>query len=108
MLDFFEEFWAAYPRKVKKLRTKKVFDRLKVDRLLLDQMLEALEWQRKEWAKADPQFTPHPSTWLNDGRWEDEKPEAPKSNITQFSLGGVNEEWNRRWAERYGGKKTLQ
>jgi hypothetical protein len=29
----------------------------------------------------DPQFIPHPATWLNQKRWEDE----PASNVTTFT-----------------------
>lgn len=49
--------------------------RLKVSAALLDKMLEAITWQKttEEWKKDNGQFIPHPASWLNSKRWEDEK-----------------------------------
>ena len=35
-------------------------------------MIEAVEQQKKSKQWSDPQYIPHPYTWLNQGRWEDE------------------------------------
>ena len=35
-------------------------------------MIEAVEEQKKSKQWSDPQYIPHPYTWLNQGRWEDE------------------------------------
>jgi hypothetical protein len=32
----------------------------------------ALQRQSAQWQRDDGQFIPHPSTWLNGRRWEDE------------------------------------
>ena len=69
----FDSFWKAYPRKSNKGFAKKVFDKLKVDQDLLNKMLQALALQtRTVWKDKDQQYIPHPSTWLNGERWEDE------------------------------------
>jgi len=69
----FDDFWKAYPRKSNKGFAKKVFDKLKVDQDLLNKMLQALALQtRTVWKDKDQQYIPHPSTWLNGERWEDE------------------------------------
>lgn len=69
----FDSFWKAYPRKSNKGFAKKVFDKLKVDQELLNKMLQALALQtRTVWKDKDQQYIPHPSTWLNGERWEDE------------------------------------
>jgi len=69
----FDDFWKAYPRKSNKGFAKKVFDKLKVDQELLNKMLQALALQtRTVWKDKDQQYIPHPSTWLNGERWEDE------------------------------------
>lgn len=69
----FDSFWKAYPRKSNKGFAKKVFDKLKVDQDLLNKMLQALAVQtRTVWKDKDQQYIPHPSTWLNGERWEDE------------------------------------
>jgi hypothetical protein len=33
---------------------------------------ESIAWQVTSENWKDPQFIPHPSTWLNERRWEDE------------------------------------
>lgn len=72
----FPAFWSAYPRHVGKAAAVKAFARLKVTPPLLQSMLDALAWQRHQdgWTKDGGAFIPHPSTWLNQRRWEDERP----------------------------------
>lgn len=69
----FAEFYDAYPRKVGKADARKAFDKLKVDDELLALMLAAIATQKQgeQWRKNGGEFIPHPSTWLNGGRWED-------------------------------------
>ena len=74
----FDEFWAAYPRKVAKAVARKAFSRLTEQ-----QQLDACKaianhvsyWKIKE---TELEFIPHPSTWLNGERWEDELVIEPK------------------------------
>jgi hypothetical protein len=70
----FATFWTAYPRKDKKVDSRKAFGRLKVDDALLAVMLAALERFRSsdDWMKDGGRFIPHPTAWLNGRRWEDE------------------------------------
>jgi len=69
----FVEFWKAYPRKTNKDFAEKVFAKLKVDQPFLDKILHSLSIQvRTIWKDKDTQYIPHPSTWLNGKRWEDE------------------------------------
>ena len=68
--NLFELFWKNYPRKTNKGFARKVFSKLKVDQELLNKMLKALAVQVPQWK--DPQYIPHPSTWLNGERWLDE------------------------------------
>lgn len=72
--DAFETFWKAYPRKVGKDAARKAWKKKGCTVNLLEKMLVTLEAQRqcKQWQKEDGQFIPHPSTWLNEGRWDDE------------------------------------
>lgn len=76
--EFFDRFWAAYPRKEDKQKARKAFERLKPDEGLLVTMLAGIERQKKsaQWVKDGGQFIPHPTTWLNGCRWEDETPAA--------------------------------
>ena len=69
----FDVFWKAYPRKTNKGFAKSVFKKLKVTDQLLSTMLQAIEAQKKSvWKDKEQQYIPHPSTWLNGERWEDE------------------------------------
>lgn len=70
----FDEFWAAYPKKVGKDAARKAFAKRRPDADLLDAMLSALSAQSRseQWRRDGGRFVPHPSTWLNEGRWQDE------------------------------------
>jgi hypothetical protein len=77
----FDAFWQAYPRKVGKDAALKAWRKRRPDRALLDAMLRALDWQRNspQWRKDDGQYVPYPSTWLNQGRWQDEPPHGVRA-----------------------------
>ena len=70
----FDEFWSAYPRKVGKDAAAKAFAKRRVGVGLLAQMLAAISVQKTgdQWQRDGGQFIPHPATWLNEGRWQDE------------------------------------
>lgn len=67
----FDRFWSAYPRKIGKLSAKRAFDKVKVP---VETLVSAIERQKcsDQWLKENGRFIPHPATWLNQGRWEDE------------------------------------
>jgi hypothetical protein len=74
--DGFDAFWSEYPRKVGKAAARKAYT--KVARSVMPEtLLTALRGQisSPQWLKEGGQFIPHPATWLNQGRWEDELPE---------------------------------
>ncbi len=76
----FVEFWKSYPRKTNKEFAEKVFAKLKVDDALLTKMIQAIYVQNKNvWKDKEQQYIPHPSTWLNGKRWEDEIVAKPMS-----------------------------
>lgn len=68
----FDEFWKLYPRKVGKIAAEQAFAKAieagTDPQAILDGAL-VYAFKRKG---HDPQFTAHPTTWLNQGRWEDE------------------------------------
>lgn len=78
--DLFARFWEKYPKKKAKDDARKAFDKRKPDEALLGRMLAALAVQcaSSDWLEADGKFIPHPATWLNDGRWQDEETELPQ------------------------------
>lgn len=68
----FEDWWAIYPRKVGKGAARKAWKRLKCD-LFAAEMIEKLQVQVDlQYAHTEKQFIPHPTTYLNQERWEDE------------------------------------
>lgn len=70
----FDAFWSAYPNKVGKDAARKAFAKRKPDDQLLTEMLQALEVHKRTdgWTKDGGRYIPHPTTWLNQGRWQDE------------------------------------
>lgn len=67
----FEEFWKVYPRKVGKDAAKKAFVKAHAQ-ANGDVVLGAQRYANDPNLPADKNFIPHPATWLNAGRWDDE------------------------------------
>ena len=70
----FDIFWKAYPKKLQRPYTLKIWMKLKPSEELLNKMIKTIETfkETEQWKKERGQFIPYPSTWLNQGRWEDE------------------------------------
>jgi len=74
----FDEFWSLYPRKIAKATARKAWAKLSAEQQLM--AAKAIDthcqyWRTKE---TELEFIPHPSTWLNAERWEDELVIEPK------------------------------
>ena len=96
----FQAFWTLYPRKVAKRTAQSSWSRL--SELEQKEALDALQnhlkyWKLKETSK---EFIPHPATWLNQGRWEDEidlsesgvkKPQLPWFSSDELTLAKAKE-----------------
>ncbi len=76
--DGFDRFWQAYPRKTGKDAALRAWDKRKPDADLAARILAAVQAQCAwpQWTKDGGQFIPHPATWLNQARWEDEPPQV--------------------------------
>ena len=72
--ELFDRFWSVYPRKVGKENARKAFAKVNPDETLLNTMIEAVTKQSKcdQWIRDGGQYIPHPATWINGHRWEDE------------------------------------
>ena len=71
----FSDFWAVYPRKVSKQTALKAWRKLGVDDSMAIADTIIADVQRRvtgEWKGKDVQYIPHPATYLNQRRWEDE------------------------------------
>jgi hypothetical protein len=75
----FTAFWTEYPRKVGKHAAVKAWAKIAPDAALSSRIVAAVVTQKSwpQWTKDEGQFIPHPTTWLNQRRWEDEPPSAP-------------------------------
>lgn len=83
LIDFVK-FWEAYPRKVAKPNAMKAWLKLKPDDALVKTIIDAIK--RQGLCDKEIQFVPHPATWLNSRRWEDEIEAAP---IVDLRLKGA-------------------
>lgn len=78
--DGFDDFWAVYPRKVSKQSAVKAWKAAKVSPELIGQIVKDVKRRcETEWKGADMQYIPHPATYLNQRRWEDETPPTERS-----------------------------
>jgi hypothetical protein len=78
----FIEFWKAYPRKENKPTAVRAFGKIKpMSREVLDKILHGIElWKNSEmWSET--QCIPHPATFLNNKKWEDEIPERGENSV---------------------------
>lgn len=109
----FETWYEAFPRKVGKVIAQKAY-RGALKTMSPQALQDAAEAQAAIWNELtgyqgkrgkDKQealkYCPHPATWLNGGRWEDEeiqeylaKPEVPESVVIKKGDPGYNE-WTR-------------
>lgn len=73
----FSTFWQAYPRKDGKAKAFESWEKHGCS-AILPKILETIEKYKKTEQWQDKKYIPMPSTWLNQGRWEDE----PTANTT--------------------------
>lgn len=73
----FDDFWAIYPNRKAKQDALKAWSKLKPDEQMQASILKAVreQSQGEDWRKEGGRFVPHPATWLNGRRWEDEHPQ---------------------------------
>ena len=76
----FDKFYALYPRKQGRRAAEKSWQRL--SSLEQQDAFEALPNHIEYWKlkQTEKDFIPHPATWINQGRWEDELDMEVKKN----------------------------
>jgi hypothetical protein len=82
--EAFDRFWSVYPRKAGKQDAQRSFERA-LKAATLDEILAGAQKYADDPNRV-AQFTAHPSTWLNQGRWSDEPlpprtPEVARSGL---------------------------
>ena len=90
--DDFDKFWEAYPRKEGKQKARSAFAKVSVP---VQVLLEALDDHKKsaQWTKDGGQFIPHPATWLNGQRWQDQMSpaSAARKGVPMGATGEMGE-----------------
>lgn len=72
----FAEFWELYPKKVAKPAALKAYGNA-LKRAPHEQIMRGAEAYREARRGQEPKFTAHPTTWLNQDRWNDEPAPTP-------------------------------
>lgn len=91
--DTFEDFWRLYPRRVGKGAAKRAWEKLapplqrRVVVILGERIQSDPEWMHAM-RRRDLRYIPHPSTWINQERWEDEYPTVPAAGQTNAAYIG--------------------
>jgi len=82
----FSEFWDLYPRKTSKIAAERAWTKAvkAVDPAIIIAAIPAAvaQWKREQ---RPLDKVPYPATWLNNGSWEDEIPEAPQQVASPWS-----------------------
>ena len=88
----FDEFWSIYPRRSGKIKAKDAFRKASKEcdpsEIIAGAQAFADDPNRQE------EFTPHPATWLNQGRWEDDP--LPERGTAQLSKSEMNEKYSSK------------
>ena len=81
----FEIFWKEYPNHKAKKKALQSWYRLKPTLELTQIIVEAVRKAKEspQWKKDNGQFIPHPTTYLNQERWNDEL-ESPKTKVGKY------------------------
>lgn len=75
----FDDFWQAYPRKIGKDAASKAYTKA-VRKTDHETIMAGLRAQLPKMHETEKQFIPHASTWLNQGRWQDEPEQLDNGN----------------------------
>ena len=87
--EVFDQFWSMCPRKVGKDAARRAFDKA-VKRASLDEVMAGMSrFSTDPNLPEDKNYIPHPSTWLNEGRWDDEPLPPRQSPAGQSASSGM-------------------
>ena len=96
----FDSFYKLYPRKVGRFVAQRSFKNLnkKDKQLAYSGLVNYIKFW--ESSKTEKQFIPHPSTWLNQRRWEDEL-----EDLKEIVEGSIKNETLKKVKESEGAEE---
>lgn len=103
LLQRFDEFWQQYPKKVGKQAALASWKRIHPDAVLFEKIIQAVSAAKNsdQWQRDNGRFIPNPTTWLNQGRWDDELPQTQKEGMTNEIPGTGNGTSDSEWAPKF-------
>ena len=83
----FDQFWETYPRKVGKQTAIKAYSKA-LKMTTPQKILDGVQLLISQ--KLETKFIPHPTSWLNAGRWDDELEPAKPSTPSPWDQKGIH------------------
>jgi hypothetical protein len=70
---YFDQFWSIYPRRIGKGAARRAWEKAtQIEQpsiIIQAAMAHAVFWRK---ARTEMRYIPHPATWLNQERWDDD------------------------------------
>lgn len=95
---FFDQFWALYPRKQKKLAAQKAWQKMRGEEHAEEIIKNIKHRLQFEWLHKDKEFIPLPASYLNGERWKDEviqkasSKEGTKFNPVAYVMDSIRQD----------------
>lgn len=89
----FDEFWLAYPRKIAKGSARKAWAAA-IKKQTPEVIIETVK--RYKWSD-NPEYIPHPASWLNGERWEDSQNNQAAKQVLPIISDEERIEWLRNF-----------
>jgi len=102
----FDEFWSVYPVKVKKKEAKKLWNKFKLDSIAEQIINDVKNRAAKDRSWLDG-FTPHPTTYINNERWNDEIQSKAQAQNIKGTFENIGEEPKLRMIANQAEKKGI-
>ena len=89
----FEDFWNAYPRKIAKKEAMKKFAKAVKDGTDPNTIIAGAKTYAASVVGKEQKYVAHPTTWLNQGRWEDETEEPAPTMSNAEAADRLRNPW---------------
>ena len=98
--DKFDIFWLKYPNKKSKKKALQIWINKKLDKNFNDIITGLNNYKKtKQWMEENGKYIPHPTTFLNQERWNDDFTiKVPQDNM-ELNIKKENMEFKKKWIE---------